>query len=135
MISIYYQAPVNADRMSLWQCLTEMVEEPGKYIPDVESVAFKPWRGGMLLREMKRAEISMQEVIQINESRGLVRYELKDHPQYKGYSEATITEEEGQVYIATELQWESTSGEEDFEKVNSWFKRTIKAIKANAEKK
>lgn len=134
MISIYYQLPVDAPLDAVWEVLVDKVNQPEKYVSGVESVEAEKLSDGRTLRTMLRNDLTVKEVIEVDEKKRLTRFELKDHKYYNGHIENTIFERDGDVILTYELQWEAHAGPEDFESTRAWFDQAVWGTKKAAEK-
>jgi hypothetical protein len=75
---------VKAPVETLWRLLLDKIENPGAYVPGVESVQILERQPGYLLRRMKAGGLEVIERITAFEKTHEVDFVLVDHPVYAG---------------------------------------------------
>ncbi|MEM0997994.1 MAG: hypothetical protein AAGN35_12965 [Bacteroidota bacterium] len=133
MIYIHYLLPVNSSADNLWTVLRDKVDNPVKYVSGVSTFRFEAWPDGRVLRVMQRNGITVQEIIAVDPSARSTTFELKDHPQYRGYIKSEVVTREDGTFLGYTLSWEAHSGEEDFDGTHAWFKDAVHATQQLAE--
>ena len=132
MIYCYYYLPVATSKEKVWDILIDKVEHPATYVSGVEEGEFRSLENGTRQRGMQRHGLVVKENIEVNETDRVTRFELEGHPDYEGYIENEVVEENGQTYLRYELRWEGKNGERPQE-VQRWLDNTVKSTVDMAE--
>ncbi len=84
MPKIDYFVPVDAELQTIWSVLLDRIERPESYMAGVETCDFPENGDDFAVREVTIGGMPLKERITIDEKQGEVRYELIDHPLFKG---------------------------------------------------
>jgi len=133
MVNVSYRLSVRSSRKQLWDVLADKIENPSKYIEGVTETRFERLESGRRLRVMLRNGLEVKEIIFKDESKGITRFELKDHPKFNGTIESSIEEKNGDLRLIYSLSWEAHTGEENRGEIEAWFSDAVFDTKAAAE--
>lgn len=133
MVNVSYHLSVRCTRKQLWDVLTDKIENPAKYIEGVTKTEFEPLENGRRLRVMQRNGIEVKEIIYEDESKGITRFELKNHPKYNGVIETKVEGKDADLRLIYSLRWKAHTGEEDHSEIEKWFGDAVFDTKAAAE--
>lgn len=75
---------VNADLQIIWRVLLDRIENPQRYLAGVDSCDFTEGNEEYAVRELMIQGVPLRERVTIDERQGEIRYELLDHPLYRG---------------------------------------------------
>ena len=84
MPKIEYFAPVDASLQTIWNVLLDRIEHPDRYMQGVDSFQFVESTEDYAVREILIQNFPLRERITIDERLGEVRYELLEHPLFRG---------------------------------------------------
>jgi hypothetical protein len=79
-----YSVQVKAPVETVWRLLLEKIENPGAYVPGVESVTILDRQPGFVIRRMKVDDVEVVERITAFEKTHEIDFVLVDHPVYAG---------------------------------------------------
>lgn len=110
-----FTCDVDASVETLWRLLEDKIENPGRYLPEVEDSEILERGSAGILRRMKTALFEVTERITVDRARLEIDYVLVDHPELAGHLFDRITppredEPEGRPLLTSTLDWRSVEG-------------------------
>jgi hypothetical protein len=79
-----YHEAIDASLQTIWRVLLDRIEQPDKYMGNVDSFSFPENTDEYAVREVVINGMSLLERITIDEREGQIRYELLNHPLFEG---------------------------------------------------
>lgn len=125
-----FSSPVNASFKTLWGMLLDKIENPQRYISEVEEIKVLEQDDKGILREMKLPGMQLKERITVDEQRQEIKFTLVEHSLFSGeiinHVECPVNKTSGDPIILTFTQdWQPLN--EDAQKMDvSEMAQTIK---------
>lgn len=138
-----FTSPVNASFETLWGMLVDKVENPQRYIPEVEAVNILERYEDGILREMKLPGMQLKERITINEEAREIKFTLAGHPLFAGEIinkiDTPLHDKSGNSLMLTFTQnWQALNdeaGQMNSEEMAQTIKKAVLHLKELAEEK
>ncbi len=126
---------VVASVQTIWQLLLDKIEDPAKYVPDVERSEILIRGNGFVVRRIKATGQDLTERITADEKDHKVEFVLVDHPVYEGNVENVIMTslEGGYPTLTFTLDWKRRDGARDELNMQPAIRRSVKHTKKLAE--
>ncbi|MBD2043721.1 AtaL-like protein [Microcoleus sp. FACHB-672] len=138
-----FTSPVTASLETLWGMLVDKVENPQRYITEVEEVnVIEKYEDG-ILREMKLPKMQLKERITINEEAREIKFTLAGHPLFSGEIinkiDSPLYDKSGDTLMLTFTQnWQALNeeaGQINQEEMAQTIKNAVLHLKQLAEEK